>query len=291
MLGLTCPCGNPLPRRDAKLCRPCRAAARKARRRSGKPRPKPCVFCSLPHTRGNDRQYCGPICRKAYYQAWDENDAFDNRHFCPDCKRQKRTPGRCHNCNAAHRLYRSADLAFARASGRNCVLCGDLFMPTQASDAYKGKIGKYCHTCRSISDRIERYGVAYEYVNPVNVFARDGWRCQHCGCDTPKALLSNTVEPNAPTLDHILPLSKGGAHSTANTQCLCRYCNGYKAADTTKEPKLQGVVDFTPFTTARNAGRYKPAGDNQPQHQPRIPPGMTIQQYVRLHIWQPQHVT
>ena len=36
-------------------------------------------------------------------------------------------------------------------------------------------------------------------------------------------------EPLSPELDHIHPVSKGGAHSYANTQCLCRQCNAGKS--------------------------------------------------------------
>lgn len=63
-----------------------------------------------------------------------------------------------------------------------------------------------------------------KYVDPFEVFERDGWSCQLCGCSTPKSL-RGTYEPNAPELDHIIPVSKGGAHTEKNLQCLCRACN------------------------------------------------------------------
>jgi 5-methylcytosine-specific restriction endonuclease McrA len=66
--------------------------------------------------------------------------------------------------------------------------------------------------------------VAYEPVDPLVVFARDGWRCQLCGCATPQRL-RGTYKPNAPELDHIVPLASKGAHTYANTQCSCRKCN------------------------------------------------------------------
>lgn len=50
------------------------------------------------------------------------------------------------------------------------------------------------------------------------VFARDGWRCLHCGTD------QNL------TLDHIHPWSLGGPDTLANLQTLCRSCNSTKGA-------------------------------------------------------------
>jgi 5-methylcytosine-specific restriction endonuclease McrA len=70
-------------------------------------------------------------------------------------------------------------------------------------------------------------GATVELVDPIKVFERDGWRCQLCMRKTP-ARLRGSYDPRAPELDHIVPISKGGAHSYINTQCACRECNGKK---------------------------------------------------------------
>lgn len=66
--------------------------------------------------------------------------------------------------------------------------------------------------------------VPAETFLPIDVFKRDRWRCQLCGKRTPKAEVG-TNAMTAPTLDHIVPLSRGGPHTLANTQCACRRCN------------------------------------------------------------------
>lgn len=70
-----------------------------------------------------------------------------------------------------------------------------------------------------------------ERVNDIAVLERDKWRCQLCGVKTPKKL-RGTYEPNAPEVDHIIPLGGGygGEHSYRNLQCLCRSCNARKGA-------------------------------------------------------------
>ena len=89
-----------------------------------------------------------------------------------------------------------------------------------------------------------------ETVDPLGVFERDGWRCQLCGARTPKER-RGTYHDRAPELDHILPLSKGGEHSYANTQCACRRCNHGKGAEPMgqtmfwPEPDGGGVCHFS----------------------------------------------
>jgi 5-methylcytosine-specific restriction endonuclease McrA len=80
-------------------------------------------------------------------------------------------------------------------------------------------------------------GARTEVVNPYTVFLRDGWRCQLCGCRTP-GTLRGTYKPNAPELDHIVPLALGGDHTYANTQCACRQCNISKGASVRGQFKL-----------------------------------------------------
>ena len=73
-----------------------------------------------------------------------------------------------------------------------------------------------------------KVGVIFENFNPVDIFERDGYICQHCGRKT-RPDFKNPNHPLYPNLDHIIPLSKGGAHTKQNTQCLCRQCNMEKS--------------------------------------------------------------
>lgn len=96
------------------------------------------------------------------------------------------------------------------------------------SPAFKALRKRYRPVAKLMRKARER-GVEYEAVNPAKVFARDKWRCLLCHKRTPKRLRGQ-MHPDAPELDHIVPLSLGGAHSYANTQCACRSCNGAKHA-------------------------------------------------------------
>lgn len=76
---------------------------------------------------------------------------------------------------------------------------------------------------------LERGAKTADLVDPLAVFARDGWKCRLCGKRTPIEL-RGTQSRRAPELDHILPLSVGGKHEWANVQCACRECNSRKGA-------------------------------------------------------------
>lgn len=76
--------------------------------------------------------------------------------------------------------------------------------------------------------RFRRVGQLVEQVDHAIVFERDGWICQLCFEPVDKHLVGR--EPMAKSLDHILPLSKGGLHSYANVQLAHFGCNAAKNA-------------------------------------------------------------
>jgi 5-methylcytosine-specific restriction endonuclease McrA len=54
----------------------------------------------------------------------------------------------------------------------------------------------------------------------LNVYQRDGYRCQYCGGKFPIALLS---------YDHVVPRSAGGVTNWTNIVTACKACNSRKA--------------------------------------------------------------
>src|SRR5262249_42535949 len=95
-----------------------------------------------------------------------------------------------------------------------------------------GGIRKYSHRSR-------HFGVPYDgTVTRRKVLQRDHWRCQLCGVSTPERL-SGTTHPNAPEVDHIVPLSAPGSpgHVWSNVQCACHTCN--MAKGTTSRGQLR----------------------------------------------------
>ncbi len=91
--------------------------------------------------------------------------------------------------------------------------------------------------------RLSRYvRVPYRASVPMTrsgVLRRDGRRCAYCG-------------KRADTIDHVVPRSRGGAHSWDNCVAACRGCNSRKADRLIEE--LGWVLEFVPRPPSRAAG-------------------------------------
>jgi 5-methylcytosine-specific restriction endonuclease McrA len=61
----------------------------------------------------------------------------------------------------------------------------------------------------------------------MKIFERDRWVCQLCS----KKIKRDVVAPHllAPTIDHIVPLARGGTHEPANAQAAHFICNTRKS--------------------------------------------------------------
>lgn len=105
---------------------------------------------------------------------------------------------------------------------RQCVVCGDIF---QAATVGRHR---YCsHECKVAMDntRRARYrgGSKVRAVSYKTIYDRDGGNCQLCG----KKVSTKHKWPDllSGSMDHIIPLSKGGPHEESNIQLTHLGCN------------------------------------------------------------------
>ena len=153
-------------------------------------------------------------------------------------KRRPAKPIRCskavyrQHLRAGYRLRAAVSARLIARRLTRCAWCGSSFR----SD---GRRRVYCSPhCGRRADK-SVYGRARRaktraVVNPLRVFERCNWCCQACGCESPLSL-RGTTHQDAPELDHRVPLSRGGEHTEANCQLLCRTCNGLKGSKTDEE--------------------------------------------------------
>ncbi len=93
------------------------------------------------------------------------------------------------------------------------------------------KYNKAHHGERSHIKRAKKFGCEFERgVTLQRLIKRDGLRCAICGdfCDLNDRSYGNGNGPFYPSMDHIVPLSKGGSHTWNNVQVAHIICNTLK---------------------------------------------------------------
>ncbi|MER7053478.1 HNH endonuclease signature motif containing protein [Streptomyces sp. NPDC000351] len=65
-----------------------------------------------------------------------------------------------------------------------------------------------------------------EVFAPLDVHTRDGWICQLCHEPIDQGMA--WPNPMSPSVDHVIPLSRGGAHALSNVQSAHLGCNSSK---------------------------------------------------------------
>jgi hypothetical protein len=81
----------------------------------------------------------------------------------------------------------------------------------------------------------------FEDFSNDEIYERDHWVCGICGNPVDRSLV--WPDPMSVSLDHIVPLSRGGAHTRANVRCTHLHCNVSKGAQIVAQqlPKMMKV--------------------------------------------------
>lgn len=188
-----------------------------------------CEVCGKPgHRRmsgtskakGYTNRFCSMECRLKHH-ATQRSLRPPKMRPCPRPRAIRMAP-----CPKPLRICECGQASVPKQAHR-CTDCQKLRDATHRREARRkhrqtpeGKASKAAEKAkRRASQRIQA-----DRFNPIDIFERDKWRCQLCGCKTPKDS-RGTYADNAPELDHVVTLADGGNHTRANTQCACRKCN------------------------------------------------------------------
>lgn len=168
-----------------------------------------CIKCATPFQfqqgRGRPRTHC------------DECRRVDTRRR-PRPRKPTRT---CVRCGEEVEPRRTEDTCIKCAT---CVVCG----------AGGPDRGRYCAKCArarwagaqrqaAAKWRARRRSQYVEDVSPAYIFNRDNWTCHLCLLPIPES--SKWPDPQSASIDHVVPLSKGGDHSNANCRASHLACN------------------------------------------------------------------
>jgi len=137
------------------------------------------------------------------------------------------SPEHCRKISEAKRIKDTEHL---------CPVCGKTFMGTKLQrfcsvhPCQKAFFDSRCGFSRAKALTLQ-FGSKYTYVAFWKVYERDGGICQVCHTLAPRELRGNPKAPLAPSLGHIIPLSRGGDHTYENTQLEHLGCNLLKGND------------------------------------------------------------
>lgn len=175
--------------------------------------------------------YCSNKCKQAAWARSNAHLAVMHRVFEPPkpkvVKKRTRNPvaDKVGSRLYLEKLHRQAAKVVA------CDECRIKFCPL-----YGASHMRLCPCCKASRARaaksaqkaIRRAAQVANPIDPYKVFHRDGWKCWVCGIPTPIEK-RGSYDNDAPELDHVVPLSKGGPHTYDNVRCCCRKCNAEKS--------------------------------------------------------------
>ena len=123
---------------------------------------------------------------------------------------------------------------------RTCKLCKSKFIAKSYQQVYCSTSCSYkndnkLRRCRRYSNA-RNDGLSHELVDVGYIFERDKWKCGLCGKKVNKEL--KYPHPKSASLDHIVPLAKGGVHCHANVQLAHFDCNHRKRTQSKGEQLL-----------------------------------------------------
>lgn len=173
-----------------------------------------------------------------------KNGRFGLSSSCKECQRDRSEARRLHLRTVAPTLV-------------NHKLCRDCGISKPATDFYHNshtsdRLDSYCILCRSergkrshqtnstsrgrrTKRRVLEVSTFLEVVDLFLLIEQQDGQCHYCLKDLDLFHDGNEYNPDAPHLEHVNPLSKGGEHSYANCVVACARCNLSKGAKDIQE--------------------------------------------------------
>lgn len=195
-----------------------------------------CIICGNSfYVTGNWALMCSDDCRKKraselererYASMKMRRQSLLNNLKCPMCSklfdaisaRQKYCSTRC--CQRSNTNFKAA-----KGSEIRCVRCLKSFTNGNGRAKYCSRTCKRAGTNSDYRSRAKRWNVEFDpTVTIVNIIARFGRGCAECG----ELILgehSSKANQDGPSIDHIVPMSSGGAHVWTNVELVHLRCN------------------------------------------------------------------
>ena len=185
-------------------------------------------------------EYTCPMCGNSFVKETARANRYKNVYCSPDCRDAHRAREHTVRRKAIVRYVRPATRPQAQTAMRKlptrvfkagtCRVCASPFLCLFGSRSCSAE-------CQAIADRAINSEVKHRrrarlkdaYRAPVfriQIYNRDAWCCQLCG--DPISRDEPHPHPLSVTIDHIIPLARGGTHEPNNVQTAHFLCNSLK---------------------------------------------------------------
>lgn len=208
----------------------------KCRERAALVRKRPIKYClvcgsEVPYEEGKHTKYCSDTCWK-----------LDHTKICQECGKEFIPTKHGHQRYCSHECAQNAQ---KDKTVYICKQCGKSFMRRKRGEdqclfcsrkcAKEYLVRQYTAThteCDTVKKRreyrIRANGKPDFSINLQMLYERDHGICAICG--KPVNMETDTCDNEYGSIDHIIPLAKGGTHTWDNVQLAHRICNSRKGA-------------------------------------------------------------
>ena len=214
-----------------------------------------------PGRRGGPRNYCSDMCRDDARRARDrERDreryaAGYGRVPCASCGNPTGWPIRPTApanpvCQPCRRL----------AAQRTCKYCGSdfhikyrnapaIFCSTACFRAWQAEHRHRTTSTERSRQRRAQLSATWDGVTDQQIYERDEWICQIPNCTQLTRIINGDAPfpaPDRPSIDHIIPVTRGGTHSSTNRRASHLLCNNVKHNFLDEEIELKPQLEPKP---------------------------------------------
>ncbi len=182
-----------------------------------------CQYCgkTFKEQRDTINLYCSKSCSgkaqsmiRAYLK--EDEQEFSDKEFREELREE------------LHSLMRRAEqIVYKLEHEKICKVCGQFFIAINTNQICCSPECSRRHENRNKDKRIYKNGKPDLSINLTRLYMRDQGICQICGRHIDFDCDNNS--DYYPSIDHIIPIAKGGMHQWDNVQLACRMCNSLKS--------------------------------------------------------------
>lgn len=202
-----------------------------------------CTWCATPVLKAKSNRYrptCSDACKA--YITWPPKSDLPKDHWALWYGTTSAWPRhaltQCDGCNEMFAPARENETCCTKACKRLKALLDSGSM----TEAMRATIVRECDTCdedytspyvgQTSCDACRTKRKRSHWITNTRrqaLYKRDRWMCHLCGDRTNTE--GHYLDDGYPTLDHLVPRSKGGTHEDYNLATCCRQCNTMRGVD------------------------------------------------------------